>query len=260
VSRHLAVCAGLVAVLAGCGAAKTADRAAPAGLAPPSIAATCGSASGASVRAIWLHAADGQRLYAVAGGAGDVGIAFIPESPPGNVCGWLPSLAAFERAGFRVLALDYRGTGQSPVSRGVREFAFGRDLAAAVAQLHHDGARSVVLLGASFGAAAAMTFAPRLDVNAVVSLSGEPTLPGYHIDAAAAVPRLRVPLLIVGTRHDSYLSTAAARRLLRRAGSHDKRLVLFRGSWHGWDIIQQAPFAATARTAIISWIRRQTNS
>lgn len=248
----------LVAVLAGCGAAKTAHQAAPAAPEPPTVVTTCGGAPSARVHAIWLRASDGQRLYAIAGGAGDIGIALVPESPPGNVCGWLPSIAAFERAGFRVLALDYRGTGQSPVSDGVPEFAFGRDLAAAVSRLRHDGAKFVVLVGASFGGATAMAFGPHLDVNAVVSLSGETALPEYHINAASALPRLRVPLLILGTRHDSYLSVSAARLLLRQTGSQDKRLALFPGSWHGWDIVQQAPFAATARATIISWIRSRT--
>ena len=252
-------CVGLAATLAGCDAAKTAHRAAPTGPAP-TLAVTCGTARGASVRPVWLRAADGQRLYAIAGGAGDTGIVLVPESPPGNVCGWLPSLTAFEHAGFRVLALDYRGTGQSTVSPEAPKFAFGRDLAAAVSQLRRNGAKYVVLLGASFGGAAAMTFGPRLHINAVVSLSGEPALLQYHMDAAAAVPRLRVPLLILGTRHDSYLSIAAARLLLRRVGSRDKRLVLFPGSWHGWDIVQEAPFAKTARATIISWIRSRTST
>jgi esterase/lipase len=67
-----------------------------------------------------------------------------------------------------------------------------------------------------------------------------------------------VPLLIVGTRHDPYLPVAAARQLIHRAGTDDKRAVFYPGSWHGWDIVQRAPFARRARALVISWIRRRS--
>ena len=46
-----------------------------------------------------------------------------------------------------------------------------------------------------------------------------------------------------------------ARRLLRSAGSRDKRLVLFPGAFHGWQIVEEAPYAPTARRLVLKWIR-----
>ena len=83
--------------------------------------------------------------------------------------------------------------------------AYDRDLAAMVARAHADGAKRVFLLGASYGGAVSLTYAPRLQVDGVISLSGETYLPSTHANPLLSAPRLHVPLLIVGTRHDRYL-------------------------------------------------------
>ena len=227
-----------------------------AGPKPFSVDSECGDPSGARVTPVWLHTADGLHLYAVAGGSGKTGVVLVPESPPGDVCGWLPYMATLERAGLRVLALDYRGTGGSALTATARPYAYGNDLGAAIKQIRADGAKTVVLLGASFGGAAAMAYGPELDADAIVSVSGETALAEQHVNALAAIPRLRVPLLIVDTRHDSYLPVPDARKLLRRAGSPDKRTMFFPGELHGWDIVgPKAPYAAKARALILAWLR-----
>ena len=238
---------------AGCGGHGRAARADP----PlPSLTSDCSDADGAQVQPIWLHTSDGQRLYAIHGGSGGSGVVLVPESPPGDVCGWLRYAATLERAGMRVVAFDYRGTGDSPVQRGRPPFAYGRDLAVAVAQLRADGAKKVAVVGASFGGAVAMTYASGVD--GVVSLSGETALPQYHVDALSAVSHLNVPLLIIGSRSDTYLPVAGARALLRRAGSTAKSLVLYPGSWHGWQIVEDAPYARRARAVVLAWLRTKT--
>ncbi len=231
-------------------------RAAPADPSLPSLEGDCGDTHGAHLQPIWLHTSDAQRLYAIHGGAGPTGVVLVPESPPGNVCGWLPYAATLERAGMRVVAFDYRGTGDSPVQRGRPPFAYGRDLTAAVAQLRADGAKRVAVVGASFGGAVAMTYAS--GVEAVVSLSGETALPQFHVDPLHAVSHLHAPLLIVGSRNDAYLPIAGARELLHRAGSSAKRLVLYPSSWHGWQIVENAPYARTARAVVLAWLRTKT--
>ena len=222
---------------------------------PPTIIAECGALQSTHARARWLKTSDAQRLYAITTGSGTTGLVLVPESPPGNACGWLPYIATLERAGLRVLALDYRGTGDSIVRHSRNPYAFGRDLAAAVEQLRRDGAKKVILVGASFGGAAAIEFAPQMDVDGVISLSGETALPEYHVDALSAAPHLHVPLLIVGTRHDGYLSVGQARTILHNAGGSDKHALFFPGAWHGWDIVENAPYAREARKQILRWIR-----
>ena len=142
----------------------------------------------------------------------------------------------------RVVAFDYRGTGDSPVQRGRPPFAYGRDLAAAVAQLRADGAKKVAVVGASFGGAVAMTYAS--GVEGWSASPARPLCPSTTSTRSTAVSHLNVPLLIIGSRSDTYLPVAGARELLRRAGSTAKSLVLYPGSWHGWQIVEDAPVRA----------------
>jgi pimeloyl-ACP methyl ester carboxylesterase len=185
-----------------------------------------------------------------------VGVVLAPESPPGDVCGWLPYLATLENAGLRVVAFDFRGTGDSPTPvKAAEQSRYDRDFAAAISRLRADGSRKVVVIGASLGGARALTYGSRLDADAIVSLSGEATLPEYDINSLPAVPRLRAPLLIVDSRHDTYLPVASALQLLRRAGSKSKATAFFPGNWHGWQLVEDAPYAARARATILRWIR-----
>jgi hypothetical protein len=88
----------------------------------------------------------------------------------------------------------------------------------------------VFLLGASYGDAIALTYAPRLKLDGVISLSGEAYLPSASANPFVSAPHLRIPLLIVGSRHDRYLPVKDALALLRRAGSSDKRTALYSGA------------------------------
>jgi alpha-beta hydrolase superfamily lysophospholipase len=78
------------------------------------------------------------------------------------------------------------------------------------------------------------------------------------MNALKGVARLRAPLLILGSRQDPYLTVPDARRLLRRAGSKDKRLVLYPAAFHGWQIVEEAPYASRARALVLAWIRART--
>jgi len=225
---------------------------------PQPLAAKCGNASGVTAPPFWLRATDGVRLYAVDSGTGDVGVVLLHESP-GDLCGWLPFMADLTHAGIRALAFDFRGFGDSgrPPSGTL---AFDRDVRAAVYRLGAEGVRKVFLVGASFGGAAALTYAPSLPLAGVVSLSGEAALPRSGLDALAAVPHLHAPLLIVGSRQDRYLPVPQAMRLLHRAGSKDKRTAFYPGAFHGWDIVEDAPYAARARALVVGWLKAHASS
>jgi pimeloyl-ACP methyl ester carboxylesterase len=223
--------------------------------APRTLAQKCGETSGVVASPFWLETADGVRLYAVEAGSGPVGVVLAHESPA-DLCGWLPYMATLERAGLRVLAFDFRGFGDSqrPVSTH-KYLAYGNDFRAAIARLRSDGARQVFLIGASFGGAAALAYGPSLPIAGLVSLSGETQIAGANLDGLAAVPRLKAPLLIVGSRDDRYLPVSDALLLLRRAGSRDKRTALYPGAFHGWQLVEDAPYATKARALVLGWIR-----
>src|SRR5947208_2612198 len=143
--------------------------------------------------------------------------------------------------------LQTRWRAETP--RGIT--AFDRDARAAVARARADGAHHVFLVGASFGGVVALTYGVRLPLAGVISMSGETSL--FAMNAVRGVARLRTPLLILGSRQDYYLTVPEARQLLRRAGSKDKRLALFAGGFHGWDLVERAPYAPSVRALVLNW-------
>ena len=96
---------------------------------------------------------------------------------------------------------------------------------AAAGQLRGRGADRIVLVGSSMGATAVLAAATRIrpPVAGVVSLSGAAAFGA--VNAWAAMPRLRVPVLFV-TADDDEPFLGAARAMYRRARSADKRLLV----------------------------------
>jgi pimeloyl-ACP methyl ester carboxylesterase len=250
---------------AGCGGGSQSSTLAVRGRKLPSLAERCGRGPGRapSVTTGWFRAPDGVLLDGVSFGHGSTGVALAHESP-GDLCGWVSYACVLSRAGFRVLIFDLRGFGLSQSPAGARAGRFTRDFEGAVDELEQEGASRVFIGGASFGGAASMVAGSRLGsrIAGVISLSGEPDLgnkygPDAELDARAAMPRLHAPFLILGSREDGYLSVEAAKALERRAGSAYKRLALFPGGYHGWDLVDLAPYHERASRVLIDFLRRR---
>jgi len=263
--RAAAACGVLLALAAGgCGGGSSSSPFAARGRKLPGLTERCGSSPGkvARVTTGWFRAPDGVLLDGAALGNGSTGVALAHESP-GDLCGWVSYAGVLSRAGFRVLIFDLRGFGLSQSPNGARAGRFTRDFEGAVAELEREGASKVFIGGASFGGAASMVAGSRLDskIAGVVSLSGEPNLgnkygPNAELDAQAAIPKLQAPLLILGSREDGYLSVEDAHALERRAGSSHRRLALFPGDYHGWDLVDLAPYHERASRILIDFLRR----
>jgi pimeloyl-ACP methyl ester carboxylesterase len=256
-------CVLLALVAAGCGATHRALDAS--GHSLPSLSKRCGGHVSAKVG--WFHASDGVLLDGAALGRGKTGVVLAHESPA-DLCGWVPFAQTLSRAGFRVLLLDHRhfGLSGSPTDPS-KAGRFTPDLEGAVAELKREGAAKVFLMGASFGGITSMVAGSRLGskIAGVVSVSGEAGLPnrfggpGQELDALAAVPKLRTPFLIVGSREDGFLPPADAKELVQRAGSAHKRAVLFPGDFHGWDLFSRSPDRARATAVVIHFLRHYGN-
>src|SRR5260370_2158099 len=98
---------------------------------------------------------DGGVVYADIYGKGERGVV-LAHGGRFNKESWEKQAQALVKAGFRALAIDFRGRGQSrgpeskPADEGVEY-----DVLAAVRYLHKAGAKTVSVIGASFGGAAA---------------------------------------------------------------------------------------------------------
>ncbi len=99
---------------------------------------------------------DGGIVYADLYGKGDRAVV-LAHGGPFNKGSWEKQARVLEQAGFRVLAIDFRGRGQS---RGGTQLSPGDDgyhfdVLAAVRYLRRNGAKTVSVVGASFGGGAA---------------------------------------------------------------------------------------------------------
>jgi dienelactone hydrolase len=223
--------------------------------APPRLASACGSDSGITAQPLWLTTDDRVRLYAIEAGEGNIGVVLAHQGRS-DLCEELPYAKSLVDEGLRVLAFDFRNNGHSAHS-SKNALAYRRDFTAAIKQLRGDGARRVFLIGASMGGAAAVQNSGGLPLTGVVSLSGTRLWSGFGINKPG--PRaLRAPFLYVGTKGDWRAPLKEARAVVRTASSHDKRSIFYRGSLHGWELVQNAPFAAKTRTLILRWIRERS--
>jgi pimeloyl-ACP methyl ester carboxylesterase len=223
---------------------------------PPSLQQACGSTSGLAARSSWLKTSDGVRLYAVTAGRGST-VVVLAHAGGANLCGWMPYAATLVRTGLRVLAFDFRDYGLS--GRPAKHWLLlGNDLAAAIARARVTGAKCVFLMGASMGGAAVVQNTSSLHVAGRISLSGTRLWQGYGINDPSSLPRIRAPFLYLGSRDDWRAPMKEALGILHRIGARDKRSAFYQGSFHGWDLVDGAPFAARARALVLTWIRNHS--
>lgn len=103
---------------------------------------------------ISFPAPDGQRLRADVYGKGTRGLV-LAHGGRFTMESWDKQARIFAKAGFRVLALDFRGYGQTIAGTQTSDDKSYPDVLAAVRYLHSTGAKSVSVLGASMGGDAA---------------------------------------------------------------------------------------------------------
>jgi pimeloyl-ACP methyl ester carboxylesterase len=198
-------------------------------------------------RAVTMNAYDGARIYGVETGKGAVGVVLAHQYLSDH-CEFMSFAHELAGRGYRVLAIDLRGYG---ASRGGVWWHLDRDLVAAAARLRADGAKRVVLVGASMGGTAALVAGAEAKpaVAGVVSLSGPAQFRG--LDAAKAVRHLRAPVRFLAARSDPP-SPSDARRLNGASASRDKSVALFDGAAHGSSLLSIPP----AKALLLAFLRR----
>jgi alpha-beta hydrolase superfamily lysophospholipase len=244
----------LLATIAGCGGSR---HALPRNGAP-SLASVCGTLpTGLRAESYFVKTSDGVRIYVASTGSGETAVALMHESGAG-MCGWLPTMRWLSEHGFRAVAIELRGYPPSGEPSWAIYHRYTPDIQAAVDAAHALGSKHVFVMGASLGGAATVAAARKLQgVAGVISLSGELRLPAAHIDAIGAAPHITLPFLVVGSRTDAYLDGPSAHRLIRAAASKDKQAAVFPGSYHGWDLLDVAPYRAQVKALILGFITRQ---
>lgn len=173
---------------------------------------------------------DGGVTYADLYGQGERGVV-LAHGGRFSKADWAPQAQVLEKAGFRVLAFDFRGFGQSkgPKQDDFDNAPFQLDVLAAVRYLRKAGARHIAVVGGSFGGEAcadAVGTAQPGEIDRLVELGA----------ASGNLPaeKITVPKLVIVAREDS---NGAGQRLPGIQRSFDrmpepKQLIVLEGSAH----------------------------
>jgi alpha-beta hydrolase superfamily lysophospholipase len=196
-------------------------------------------------------ASDRVRLIGVLLGHGPRAV-ILAHQGASDLCIWVPYARTLAARGYRVLVFDHRGFGSSGrAARSTRRDRVDYDVLGAIGALRSRGATSIVLGGASLGAAAVLSAAARSipPVNGVISLSS-PSLYA-RIDVFGAVRVLRLPSLFVATEEDQPFADDA-QQLYDACPSPEKQLRIFPGIDHGVFMLR----SPDARAAVDDFISR----
>jgi alpha/beta hydrolase fold len=205
---------------------------------------------------------DGVVLDGAVVGKGPVGAVLIHEHP-GPLCLWWPYADYLAHHGVHALLFDMRCYGLSTCPPSGHRHPVD-DVAAAMAALHREGARSIALVGASMGGAVAVVTAAELHPAALVNLSGEidtSRITPVDANAGAAADRVSAPALFAVARRDPVSPVTDMKTVARRARSSTKRLIVLPASFgHGIDMLsgtgsEWSPLAVDV-TAFIRRYRR----
>jgi pimeloyl-ACP methyl ester carboxylesterase len=247
----------VLVLVAGCGNGGDAGGQAPATAAPTTAPATTAAAAAKSCleesereQAFSFTTGAGATLAGVVLGSGRVGLV-VGHQHGSDLCEWLPLARELAGRGYRVLAFDFAGSGDSRPGPG--EVRVDDDVVAAAEQLRRRGAERIVLIGSSMGGTAVLSAATRIrpPVAGVVSLSGPASFQG--VDAGAAVERLRVPVLLVAAADDQPFADDA-RAMYRAAPVRDKRLLVVGGGGHGTSMLEFGDDAPRVLAAVRKFI------
>jgi pimeloyl-ACP methyl ester carboxylesterase len=256
--RHAALLLlGVTLLAAACGGGGQDGEAAGQAPAPPTTAAIAkpclrGVSSAEVVR---FTTGAGAALVGVVLGSGRTGLV-LAHQVGSDLCEWLPQAQAFAERGYRVLAFDFEGFGDSRSGSGA-DARIDTDVVAAASQLRQRGAKTIVLIGSSMGGTAVLSAATRVrpPVAGVVSLSGPASFQG--VDAGAAMPRLQVPVLFVAAA-DDHPFVDDAKTMHRTAPVADKRLLVIPGGGHGTSLLEFGEDAPMVLATVRKFIAEHT--
>jgi pimeloyl-ACP methyl ester carboxylesterase len=175
--------------------------------------------------------ADGEFLDAVDLGRGD-DVAVLSHGVNGTKEDFYPMASALADAGWRVIAYDARGVGESTGSRGEHRDV---DLRAVVGHARSASPGALLLVGGSLGASLSLSMATELEATAVVSLSASASTFGA-LEAARSIGAT-IPVFVAAAQDDEPYSQDAV--AIAEALGTDAEIVS--GNGHGTGMFLDHP-------------------
>lgn len=175
-------------------------------------------------------------------GKGPKGVLLGPQSD-GDICQWMPYARRLVSLGYHVGIYNWA----SP---------FSQLATTAYNLLRKDGAISIVMMGASQGAATsiAYAYAQKPPAAGVVSLGGELNLQTEAVLTTDLIAKYAGPLLLISTNNDNYAPAADTNKL---AAAHPgaEQVLLLPGSDHGVALLGDQ-YAAQVKAAIEAFLAK----
>jgi pimeloyl-ACP methyl ester carboxylesterase len=204
-------------------------------------------------REVRFPSEDGVELAGDVRGEGDRGVV-LAHGFGSDRSAWDRLATELADEGYLALTFDLRGFGGSD---GVRDAeAAPQDVLGAVAALRDEGARSIVLVGASAGGSASLVAAagPEVALEGVVTLSAPGSFLGLEVssDIAAAVEE---PKLFIAGDRDA--PARAAAQSLFEAAPPPKRMEIVAGGEHGAALLE-GQRASFVRDLILDFLARHS--
>jgi pimeloyl-ACP methyl ester carboxylesterase len=206
------------------------------------VLGACGSDGAdapAGSRSTRIPGPDGDDLSATVAGDGPVTLV-LAHGAGTDRTSWYAAVDDFAAAGYRVVAFDARGVGDSEGEFTTDPAARAEDIEAVVRDARRTGAAEVVVMGSSLGSAAMLEVAAAEDLAAVVGVSPASIPP--------AVDAVTEPGFFVASRGDTG-PAANARELGER---FDRPARIVDGSVHGADLFADHPEAIRAVLAFLA--------
>jgi pimeloyl-ACP methyl ester carboxylesterase len=198
----------------------------------------------AGSKAIAVHTPDGITLDGIEVGDGP-DVAVLSHGATGTKEDFYGLAAAFAKDGWRVIAYDARGVGDS-----TGEQDFGKrdvDLRAVVEYARRTGPTRLLLAGGSLGASLTISMAEELRADAIVSLSA----PASSFDALSAARRIGASIpAFVAAAADNQPYAGDARRIAEALGVTPD---IVSGDGHGTGMLRDHPAMIDQ---IVSWADR----
>lgn len=201
----------------------------------PIVVALLLSAHAAAQKTVSFPTEDGGLVYADVYGEGDRAVV-LAHGGPFNKESWAKQAQTLVAAGFRVLALDFRGYGKSrgPGGSDPADAPLHLDVLAAVRYLRAAGAKSVSIVGGSMGGGAAgdASIASRPgEIDRVVFLGSAPNNPA---------DKLQSRTLFMVARDDSSEDGPRLPGILKQyeKAPQPKELIILDGSAHAQFLFQ----------------------
>jgi pimeloyl-ACP methyl ester carboxylesterase len=209
---------------------------------------------GDGFRQVSFAAADGAPLRGITTGKGTLGLV-LGHQLGSDACEWYDMAKRFAARGYRVLAIDFRGFGQSPAPKRQSTTAFPADIGGAATELRRLGASRVVAIGSSMGGTAVVIAGATraYHLAGIVSISGAATFSGN--DALAAAGHLKIPARYMAAQNDATFP-ADARAMARRTPAKNKALLILGGWSHGTALFVDPQTEQRARAFVFSFLKK----